>query len=208
MMNERLLTVGALARRLGVRPEYLRQSADRGELPHVRAGDQLLFDGDLVERLLLERARSLPSGTETDMLIAIDPGDQAGVALFEDSKLVRVELVRAAVDRAWKWDGPTGTKVVCEAPQVRHEDKMKMKHLLTLAVTTGYLIGAMQPVSIHRVVPREWKGQRPKTVDNQLTLRLLSDQERQVLDRSNVSRGMRHNLLDAIGLGLWELKRR
>jgi hypothetical protein len=49
-----------MARRLRVPVSWLRAEAAAGRLPCVQAGDRFLFDGELVERLLLERARQIP----------------------------------------------------------------------------------------------------------------------------------------------------
>jgi hypothetical protein len=46
-----------MARLLGVTSRWLRGEAEAGRLPHLPAGDTILFDADLVERLLAERAR-------------------------------------------------------------------------------------------------------------------------------------------------------
>jgi hypothetical protein len=46
-----------MARLLGVSSKWLRSEAEAGRLPHVPAGDTILFDATLVERVLLERAR-------------------------------------------------------------------------------------------------------------------------------------------------------
>ena len=54
-MNTRLLTLGAMARRLGVETKWLRTEAEAG-LPHVKAGKTLLFDPSTVEQILLNRA--------------------------------------------------------------------------------------------------------------------------------------------------------
>ena len=65
-MNTKLLTLGAMARRLGVESKWLREEAASGRLPHVKAGKTLLFDPATVERILLGRAgqqrRQLLSG--------------------------------------------------------------------------------------------------------------------------------------------------
>jgi hypothetical protein len=52
-----LMTIGPLARHLGVSTKWLRQAAERGEIPCVRAGDGYFFDRDLVVKVLLERAQ-------------------------------------------------------------------------------------------------------------------------------------------------------
>jgi hypothetical protein len=52
-----LLPLRAAARRIGVKPESLRQAAERGELPSLRVGEDLLFDVPTVERVLRERLK-------------------------------------------------------------------------------------------------------------------------------------------------------
>ena len=133
-------------------------------------------------------------------LIAIDPGNLAGVAVFENSVLVRVDFVQFARQRQWAWDGPIGAEVVCEVPQ-DYGPKV-LKSIKGLRRTAEYLIREMHASKVHRVFPRDWKGQRPKTVDNPHTLRILNDQE------GHLARGADDNMLDAIGIGLWKLGRK
>jgi hypothetical protein len=52
-----LLPLNETARLLRVPPKWLRAEAEAGRLPHLKADTALLFDPDLVEQLLLERAR-------------------------------------------------------------------------------------------------------------------------------------------------------
>ena len=145
--------------------------------------------------------------------VAIDPGDLAGIAMFVDGKLTHVELVKDAVARCWRWSGPFGLPVVCEIPTKFHLSQRTQRHasvdsLLTLSFTAGYLVSALQPSWIRKVNPREWKGQRPKPLDNALVMHLLEDQERHILDEARISAAQRHNAVDAIGIGLWYLRRR
>jgi hypothetical protein len=57
MLNDsNLLTTGATARRLRVKAKWLRDEADAGRLPGVRAGDDWLFHFPTVVKLLEERA--------------------------------------------------------------------------------------------------------------------------------------------------------
>jgi len=60
MREIRLVTDTVMARRLGVRAAWLRAEANAGHLPHVKAGDRFLFDPELVESLLHERAQQQP----------------------------------------------------------------------------------------------------------------------------------------------------
>jgi len=59
-----LLPLGPMARLLGVTSRWLRAEAEAGRLPHLPAGNTILFDADLVERLLAERARQPVTGKE------------------------------------------------------------------------------------------------------------------------------------------------
>ena len=58
-----LLPLAPMARLLGVTSRWLRAEAEAGRIPHLPAGNTILFDADLVERLLAERA-SQPVSTE------------------------------------------------------------------------------------------------------------------------------------------------
>ena len=62
--NERVVTLNELSRRLHVPAGWLRQEAQEGRLPHLRAASGLLFNLAAVERVLAERAaaneRQLP----------------------------------------------------------------------------------------------------------------------------------------------------
>ena len=58
----RLLTAGAMARRLRVPVKWLRDEAEAGRIPHVKADTALLFDPETVERVLLERAQRKGKG--------------------------------------------------------------------------------------------------------------------------------------------------
>ena len=52
-----LFPLRVMARRLFVPMRWLREEAENGRVPHLRAGRHLLFDPETVERVLLERAQ-------------------------------------------------------------------------------------------------------------------------------------------------------
>ena len=56
-MKDRLLSLGAMARRLGVTTKWLREQAEQGKLPHLKADDRYLFEPDTVCSLLIEQAK-------------------------------------------------------------------------------------------------------------------------------------------------------
>jgi len=53
----KLLLIGPTARRLRVPVKWLREEAEAGRIPHLKADKALLFDPEAVESVLLERAR-------------------------------------------------------------------------------------------------------------------------------------------------------
>lgn len=53
----RLLPLRAMAGRLRVTATWLRREAEENGLPHVKADRQLLFDPELVEGILQDRAQ-------------------------------------------------------------------------------------------------------------------------------------------------------
>jgi hypothetical protein len=60
MINARLLPLNLVARRLRVPVRWLRNEAESGRIPSLRAERQFLCDLEAVEDALLERARQLP----------------------------------------------------------------------------------------------------------------------------------------------------
>lgn len=59
--NKKPLYLGAMARRLRVPTTWLRAEAEAGRIPHLRAGCALLFDPEVVERILFDRLRESPT---------------------------------------------------------------------------------------------------------------------------------------------------
>jgi len=62
MNAQRPLRLAEMSRAIGVKSDWLRQEAEAGRIPHLRAGDAYLFDRDTVIRVLSERAKR-PHGT-------------------------------------------------------------------------------------------------------------------------------------------------
>jgi len=62
--NKKPLYLGAMARCLRVPATWLRAEADAGRIPHLRAGSALLFDPEVVERIVLDRLRESSTRTK------------------------------------------------------------------------------------------------------------------------------------------------
>ncbi len=60
----KLMHLSMMARRLRVPHKWLRAEAEEGRLPHLAAGNQILFDPEAVEAALVERARQDPRGVD------------------------------------------------------------------------------------------------------------------------------------------------
>ena len=58
--ESKLVVLGAMARRLGVPTRWLRAEAEEGRLPHVKAGNTLLFVPAVVIETLVARAAQMP----------------------------------------------------------------------------------------------------------------------------------------------------
>ena len=55
--KEILLSLGAMARQLGVTTRWLREEAEAGKLPHLKAGERYLFEVNTVVSILVQRAK-------------------------------------------------------------------------------------------------------------------------------------------------------
>lgn len=69
--TQQIVIDSVMARRLRVRVAWLREQAQAGNLPHIRAGDRFLFNPDAVFKVLAERA-SVPASS-----LAKKDGDDA-----------------------------------------------------------------------------------------------------------------------------------
>jgi len=52
----KLIPLFAMAQRLYVPAKWLRQEAEAGKIPHLKAGNKILFNPHIVEKILLQRA--------------------------------------------------------------------------------------------------------------------------------------------------------
>ena len=150
---------------------------------------------------------------------SIDPGRWSGLAVWRDEDLVSGELaggpsdgpLREAHDRVvarvreLAGDHPPEL-VVVELPQVYGQRRTDAGDLVDLAVLVGRIEEVLRGSRVIEVRPAAWKGQTPKDVVGRRVEGALSSMEWGRLAPCPASR--RHNLLDAIGIGLWRLGRR
>lgn len=150
-------------------------------------------------------------------LLTIDPGAHlVGWASFEDGRLARCGLVREsklglghAIAERFQSNGAYCDRVVIELPQVYgRRSPIDPNDLITLAVTVGRVAQALgHATPIEFVHPHAWKGSVPAEVMLKRIASRLDTGEAHTLHTTKVPASLEHNVIDAIGIGLWALKR-
>ena len=152
-------------------------------------------------------------------LLAIDPGTRdLGWARFDKDRhlwscgLLRANGVEQMIDQTQRTFGRLLSPewLIIEVPQAYGVGaKVDPNKLALLTLLAGVLIGTMPDAKWKTPKPREWKGQVPKEVMNTRTLNALTPAEhtRMIHHLQDVPKSVRHNVWDAIGIGLWASKR-
>ncbi len=135
-------------------------------------------------------------------LLSIDPGKNAGLAWFVDAVLTRCGLTGPEPIEARGDD-----HCVSEFPRIYPGQRSKGdgNSLLSVARDAGRLTSAFEENQITWVAPRTWKGTVPKAVMAKRILAALSPEERVLVP--HLPKTTLHNVIDAIGIGLWHLGR-
>lgn len=155
-------------------------------------------------------------------LLAIDPSLRGtGWACFRNGMLVNCGVVEGpanttritAVQCIWH-DMPTmagwgeDDQVVLEFPRIYPKGRGQTDHvdpndLLWVAAVAGAC--AAHGVPVHHYYPSDWKGQSKKEKTLRLVLQACNSVERDVIEQ--VKGWKRHNAVDAVGIGMYHLKR-
>lgn len=153
-------------------------------------------------------------------LLAIDPGQRKsranlGWALFSNDRLADATVEWSSEDLMVPGYYPfhaenTPRIAVIEAPRwYPREHRVDTNDLLDLSVLVGELKRhfAEREANVELVYPRTWKGTVPKDIHNKRVLAALSADELKLLPKRPRARDYDHNVLDAVGIGLWKLGR-
>ena len=147
----------------------------------------------------------------------IDPGKTyAGAALFLDRKLEDVCLLKGNVEdgdiacravsvSATRWlAGREVDRLICEKPSFWRQGGVRgnPNDILDLMATNGSLFAQIPAKMRLYATVTQWKKQVPKKVMGERILAKLSEEEAALLGPKPD-----HNVLDAVGIGLWDLKR-
>lgn len=144
-------------------------------------------------------------------MLAIDPGQNPGFALFDEGEL-------AECGNTYLENHRHEARVVCERPMIYPHSKANPNNIITLAITAGKLVEICSQ-NVYVVVkwyePRQWKGQLPKTkkladyVVYKRVLKALNVEEKEELadTLARVSAAAAFDVVDAVGIGLHDLGR-
>jgi hypothetical protein len=151
-------------------------------------------------------------------LLTIDPGIHTGIAFFRDAFLENCDLINtntsretviSAMGSLLRYDPSIA---IVEIPLIypQRVQKGDPNDLIQVAKIAGMFLGIISKYcAVEEVYPNQWKGQRPKSVDNKYTISKLGAQELNIFDKhNNLRKNLKHNIIDAIGIGLWKLRRR
>lgn len=153
-------------------------------------------------------------------MVSVDPGVKAaGVAVFEDKELTAAWLERgkgwletaqgiyASIETRYPTEVVLRTEWIVEIPQVYTQDKLKgdPNDLIQLALVAGGLGTLVGGIKTY--LPRQWKGQTPKKTSNARTQEKLSREEMSRVELPR-AKSLHHNVWDAIGIGLYHVRRR
>lgn len=157
------------------------------------------------------------------LTIAFDPGLRyAGVGVFLDSTLVDCFLVRnpehhlrgpnawftmanAVLTGLHAGTTPPGDHnlvFVSEVPQYYRHSNIDPENLFELVGVVAS-VAMLVPGEKYTYLPRIWKGNTEKFESNLQIEATLTPEEKAVVERMNAPRTLRHNAIDAIGIGLY-----
>ena len=142
--------------------------------------------------------------------IAIDPGKVSGWAVFDEQK----ELMQASWGDSQQFKTACKlffyTKPVIEIPIAYPSRKVDPNDLIKLAIMAGEYAGYLDALGFPQaqfVKPVQWKGTVPKDVHQRRILKKLKPEELERLPKRPRAKDYDHNMLDAVGIGLWKLGR-
>jgi hypothetical protein len=143
--------------------------------------------------------------------LSIDPGTkEMGWALWEDNELQMCGLARGTnwVESVKALPKFSIIKLTIEDQQIYRRSSINAHSLLAVARVVGAVVAYYDFPQCVLVPPAKWKGQVPKDVCNRRTLAKLTDDELHQVTIAPCPPSLKHNLLDAVGIGLWANKRR
>lgn len=129
------------------------------------------------------------------MILAIDPGTTTGWALFETGVLSACGIGTPPQN--------TPSRVLIERP-ARVYAGIPVEDILALSLKAGEWHGIYRAHAPEYLTPNDWKGSTSKDTSHARIWRVLSSHEQGIVDRAGkgMAPGKRHNMMDAVGIGL------
>lgn len=123
------------------------------------------------------------------LIIGIDPGVKYfAFAIFQNARLIDYGTRPADVSIEGKFD-----KAVVEVPRIYPRGHPRPNNIVDLAYSAGLVLGSINSGCKEIVYPQKWKGQLKKTQTKEIIKRILL----------NLTDIRDHNIMDAIGIGLY-----
>lgn len=155
-------------------------------------------------------------------LLAVDPGGTTGWAYFDEGRLTLCGAwPLAKMFGAWCVPPTLVDVVLVERPMIYPGAKAEApdNDVVQLAIRAGQLAGRFSgggAGAVEYVLPRTWKGNLPKPapgavyVVEKRAFAVLDPAESMLLYSTKSARAKRldHNMIDAVGIGLWRLERK
>lgn len=145
------------------------------------------------------------------MLLAIDPGRDTGWAEFTANR--KLYACGLGDPRMTRPSGAIPEQVVIEKPRIYPTARSKgdPNDIITLAISIGRYAEyyADRGATVELVWPYEWKQQLPKSVCAARVYAALDTKEQLIVDAAGkqMAQAKVHNMMDAIGIGLYFLGR-
>ncbi len=156
------------------------------------------------------------------MLVSIDPGVKlAGVAVWDNN-----ELTTAWLAKGKDWADLAGNilsdlynrypdsirerfDLAIEKPKIYHQSKQKgdQRDIIELAMAVGAIVTCVAIEAKATIYePHEWKGSTPKDIMIVRIKEQISPEEHTRITLPS-AKSLRHNVFDAIGIGLHHLRK-
>ena len=151
------------------------------------------------------------------VVLAIDPGGTTGWAYFKEGELLACgygafDVVSAR--EVWPDSSLKGGVCIIEYPQAYPGPKSKQdpNDIMRTAWRAGGFALKYRHMGmlIEEVFPNGWKGTVSKELTYERVLDRLSESEKKLLLQSKPAKSKKldHNMVDAVGIGLWRVYRR
>lgn len=139
-------------------------------------------------------------------LIAVDSGTDSGFAAF-----VNGELSNAFLESVHEWNPRCHVTIEADAVvEIPDRVKVNPKSIIKLALNAGRWLeklGTACSGEVRAVEASAWKASTDPDVLARRILACLTPEELARVPKTRSALGYNHNVIDAIGLGLWRLGR-